>query len=625
MCGITGFVDFNNRTEKEVLVRMTAALHHRGPDDSGLEIINTSNATVGFGFRRLAILDLSPAGHQPMFDPITGNWIVFNGEIYNFKEIRSILEKEGSVFRSNSDTEVILCSYRKWGINCVDHFIGMFSICIYDANSNRLICFRDRAGVKPFYFYWDGSLFLFASELKAICEHPSFNRVIDDYSLSLYFEHGYIPAPFSVFKDTQKLEPGHLLEIDLKSKNIERKQYWNVEDYYKLSKLDISEEEAINHLEELFVSAFNYRMISDVPVGLFLSGGYDSSCVAAILKSSNHYSVNSFTIGFEEDLYNESDHARAVANHLVLNHHELICSQSDAIEIIPRLPMVFDEPFADQSAIPTVLVSKIAREHVTVALSADGGDELFAGYPRHRRSLAALGKINSLNWMLRPLALSGLLRSKPGHLVKPHLPSKLQDILLSSSYIEKFSSYNRTFSLGEIKSLLIESKSPKYLNTTSEEGINELDLILLSEFKGYLSDDILHKVDRATMSVSLEGREPMIDHRIVQFVAQLPVSFKCRLGEQKYILKKLVHKYIPESIMNRPKMGFGVPLEQWCNNELRSYFYNTLDAKKLKDQGIIDYSLVSEMLNAYDKGKLTNFQRLWSIFTFQSWYDKWIQ
>lgn len=627
MCGITGFVDFSKKSTLEQLVQMTRVIVHRGPDDVGTELFETNTCKLGLGFRRLAIIDLSPSGHQPMQNPDTKSWIVFNGEIYNFQEIKRELESLQHRFVSHSDTEVILKAYQQWGLSCVDKFIGMFAIALYDQQKEKLILIRDRAGVKPLYYYWDDTRLLFASELKCFHEHGDFKKEIDPEALSAFFQFGYVPAPLSIFKNASKLLPGHILEIDLKSKQIQLRKYWDAANAYLQPKLEISFNEAVKSTEDLLLSAFQYRMIADVPVGVFLSGGYDSSCVTAILQKNSTSKIKTFTIGFEDEKYNEATHARKVADYLGTDHHEHICTFKEAMEIVPQLPEIYDEPFGDSSAVPTTLVSHAARKHVTVALSADGGDELFAGYPRHLKSLSYLSKRNTI-----PKSISSLL----GKLIPNQIPSftqgdqrsKLKAILLQSDTVNQFKIINHTFSDNEVKYLLTQSLASlirnDFDNDFSKHKLDLLSGILLTEYKTYLCDDILQKVDRATMSTSLEGREPFLDHRILELIAKMPSEYKLKGMNQKILLKAIVHKYIPESIMDRPKMGFGIPLKDWMNNTLKDLFMSSMNDQALAQSGLIHINSAKKIRDAYLNGEQINFEKVWFLFIFQQWYQRWI-
>lgn len=627
MCGITGFVDFSKRSSRDTLKSMAEALIHRGPDDAGDEIFEHQNYTIGFGFRRLAILDLSPLGHQPMYNPVNQNWIVFNGEIYNFQEIKRELTELGHVFISNGDTEVILKSYQQWGTDCVHRFIGMFAIVIYDPTEQKLICFRDRVGVKPFYFYWKNDVFLFSSELKSFHRHPYFERTIDSNSLASFFQHGYIPAPNSIFNDVFKLKPGHRLIVDLKSKTHKIDQYWSINSFASKKKLSLSFQDAQTKLEELLISAFNYRLIADVPVGVFLSGGYDSSCVAAILQKSNANGIKTYTIGFDQQGFNEAEYAKQVAKHIGSDHHEYYCTFKEAQDIIPLLPDIYDEPFGDSSAIPTTLVSRIARQHVTVALSADGGDELFAGYPRHKKSLEQINKLNSVPNFVKK-TISGFVSTSNSGLNIADRKAKLKSLLLSGEIENMFDIINQTYTDSEIDKLLsvkTQARESTFSGRITSEFTDPLTKLLALEFNTYLADDILTKVDRASMSVSLEGREPFLDHRIAEFAFQLPSEFKMNSTGQKLILKEIVHKYIPKEIMERPKMGFGVPVANWCKSELKDLFMEHMNDSALKRSGLLNVESIRPIRDSYLNGQLENFERIWFVFIFQQWYARWMQ
>ncbi len=626
MCGITGFIDFSKRSDINTLKLMTKSIIHRGPDDEGEELFDLSNATVGFGFRRLAIIDLSPFGHQPMKNSSNNDWIVFNGEIYNFKEIKNELIAQGHTFISTSDTEVILKAYQQWGVDCVQRFIGMFAIVIFDVTKNKIICFRDRVGVKPFFYYQKNNLFLFASELKCFHAHKNFEKEIDESALASFFQHGYIPAPSSIFKNVFKLKPGHWLVLDLATSKITTHQYWNINSTAVKEKLKINYQDAKVQLESLLVSAFNYRLIADVPVGVFLSGGYDSTCVAAILQKTNNTLIKTYTIGFDEPGFNEAVFAKEVAKHIQTDHHEYYCTFKEAQEIIPLLPDIYDEPFGDSSAIPTTLVSKIARQHVTVALSADGGDELFAGYPRHLKSFDQIKKLNSVPTAFKYLS-SNFIGDTKHDLSKSDRKNKLKRLLESRTGEEMFDIINQTYTKSELASLLVNNISfpiSAFDDRISEKNVDLLTKILSLEFNTYLPDDILHKVDRASMSVSLEGREPFLDHRIAEYVAQLPSAFKMNAGKQKIILKDIVHSYVPRVIMERPKMGFGVPVEKWCRGELKVLFMEFMSDKALGKSGLLNVEAIIPIRQSYLNGSLENFERIWFIFIFQQWYHKWM-
>ena len=623
MCGIAGFCDFNKKLNYKNLMEVTDVLHHRGPDDSGYKLYENKNVNIGLGHRRLSILDLTSHGHQPMkFENLE---IAYNGEVYNFEEIKTELEEFNYTFTSHSDTEVILKAYHKWGIKAVDKFNGMFAIAIYDNINDKLILIRDRAGVKPLYCYNKDNLFLFSSELKSFSQVKEFHKNINKDSVKEYLKFGYIPQPLTIFDNTYKLEAGKYLEYNLKTKVLNIETYWNIDKFYEKEKLDISFEEALNKTEELLKSSFNYRMVSDVPVGVFLSGGYDSSAVSAILQANSTTKIKTFTIGFKEEKYNEAIYAKKVAKHLGTEHYEYYLSQKDALEILPKLPEIYDEPFGDSSAIPTIMVSQFAKKHVTVSLSADGGDELFSGYPSYNNIYNLYEKFNKF------CKFNGL--SKIDKIINPYQISqylktynlegkfyKFCELLKNSNSPSKFYDTNTKYFYDvEIEKLL--NRKYNSLETYSE---NSIDNMLCHSFKTYLNDDILTKVDRATMSVSLEGREPLLDYRLIEFVAQLPIEYKQAGCQTKYILKEIVHKYIPKEMMDRGKMGFSIPIFEWFSDELKVYFEEYLSEKAISESGIFDYKYVQTMKKSYYNG-YGNPHKLWLILMFQMWWEKWVK
>ncbi|MGE0588240.1 MAG: asparagine synthase (glutamine-hydrolyzing) [Cyclobacteriaceae bacterium] len=631
MCGIVGFVDFDSTLNKEVLVKMTDSLSYRGPDDSGHWLANTANATIGLGHRRLSILELSPLGHQPM--EYLQFRVVFNGEIYNFKEIRADLLKLGYTFESNSDTEVILKSFHRWGPSCVGRFIGMFAIVIYDSDKQSLWLFRDRAGVKPLYYYHEQGVFLFASELKAFHEYPKFNKNLNQNALQLFLQLGYIPAPNSIFKNTYKLQPGYYIELKLAGKETKLSKYWDVLDYYNRPKLKMSFEDACDETEKILISAFRYRMVSDVPVGVFLSGGYDSTAVAAILQAHAGRQVDTFSIGFDEPRYNEAPHARAIANYLGTRHNEQYCSINEAKKILPELPTIWDEPFGDGSAIPTVLVSRLANKYVKVALSADAGDEIFAGYEKYPLFLKNFHRIARI-----PSVARDILARVPyerlrllflGAYNAEARLSKLSSVLLTRDMLEFNLAASKTFVEKELRQMLLHY-SNNLLPTSFTDHVNsaynnDLETLLAIDFKTYMVDDILTKVDRATMCTSLEGREPLLDHRIIEFVAQLPSEYKLTVdGKSKYLLREIVHKYVPETMMNRPKMGFSAPIETWLKADMKYLVEYYFDEQRVKQAGVLNPQVTNALKKNFFDGKKFNFNRLWYVLVFNMWYEKWM-
>ncbi len=629
MCGICGFIDYKNFSDISILNKMVTSLHHRGPNDKGSIIYSLGQTNIGLGHTRLSILDLSMAGHQPMiFNHLT---IVFNGEIYNFKEIKIELIKKGHKFISETDTEVILHSYLEWGNLCASKFIGMFVFVIYDRNTNKISLFRDRAGVKPLFYYWKDDLFMFASELKVLHEHPNFQKKINEKAVFQYMDFGYIPSPNCIFENCRKLEPGHIFIFDISNKSFKIEKYWDVDDYYRLPKLDISYIDAKYELEKLLTSAFEYRMVSDVPVGVFLSGGYDSTAVTALLQCHKTEKLKTFTIGFEEG-NNEAPYAKNIAKHLGTDHTEFYCTTNDAQQIIPSLPYYFDEPFADSSAIPTILVSKLAKEKVTVALSADAGDEIFAGYSTYKSFLNDLSRINIIpnNFKNEFLFLINQFKKiipKQNHLnYKLDVLSKILEV--DNKYLPQTLLKNYPFVKlsSQIQNLLFINK-PIYSTTSYDkdfDGFNDkLSIALAVDYTMYLQNDILTKVDRATMSVSLEGREPYLDHRIIEYVAQLPNEYKYGFT-QKMILKDIVHKYVPQELLDRPKAGFSLPINNWLKDDLFFLINDNLNKTVLKETGFFDQDFVSILVNKFLNNKLYNVDIIWKLIQFQIWYKKWM-
>jgi asparagine synthase (glutamine-hydrolysing) len=635
VCGIAGFCDYRGETDQDTLFRMTRVLSHRGPDDEGLFHDRSPLAQIGLGHRRLAVLDLSAAGHQPMRSADGRYVIVYNGEIYNFKEIADDLAGVGAVLRTSSDTEVILEAFARWGADAVHRFVGMFAFAIFDRKRGKLFLFRDRTGIKPLYYFRHGDLFLFASELKSFHEHADFEKDLDLGALELFLRYGFVPAPHTIFKHTYKLLPGHYLEIDLAKRSLDEKMYWSVLDAYNAPKLEISENEALQQLESLLISAFGYRMVSDVPVGVFLSSGYDSATVAAILQSQISGQLRTFTIGFREQGFDEAPDARAVAEHLGTDHYEHYCSAKDAAGIISTLPEIYDEPFADASAIPTILVSRIAREHVTVALSADGGDETFAGYSRYTRHFDLVRRLASiprpLARLLRPLIrpasrLPGIRSLTSMGTRADFVTGILGEENPNAVYRHKIElNYCTRDELDRIFRPTVPILPTAYDRFTELGPQNDaIDRMLAIDYQTYLVDDVLVKVDRASMSVSLEGREPLLDHRIIEFAARLPSSFKYRNGIKKRILRELLHKYVPARLMDRPKKGFGAPIESWFRDEVKELLVDFLSESRLRADGLFDPAEVVRMRDRHLSADHEEFHRIWILLVFQMWKERWL-
>jgi asparagine synthase (glutamine-hydrolysing) len=632
MCGIAGFVDFRKQSTSEMLERMSCAVPHRGPDGQGVYFAQTNAAQIGLGHRRLSIIDLSSAADQPMhFD---GLHLVFNGEIYNYNEIREKLINLGHQFQTHSDTEVILHAWRQWGEQSIHQWRGMFAIGLYDEQTQELICIRDRAGVKPFHYYWKEGLFLFGSELKSFTEHPEFTKAINPSAVASFLQYGYVSHPHCIYEDTFKLPPGHLLRLRLDTKEMTISQYWNVYDYYNKPKLDVSLPEAIIETERILSESFQYRMVADVPVGVFLSGGYDSSCVTALLQKNNTEKIKTFTIGMTDEQLDEAPFAKQIAAHLGTDHTEYYCTSKEALEIIPELPYYYDEPFADSSAIPTMLVSKMARKQVTVALSADAGDEIFAGYNRYDYISRYGKKIGAIPKPLRKMAVAAMENISSEKL--PYLRhkqnfhsryDKLKNLLNDPSPAELLKNLSIVFTDKEISDLFVgrvQSLPTAHNSKELKAGYSDpLAYMMAIDYQTYMVDDILQKVDRATMSASLEGREPFLDQNIIEWAAQLPSEYKYYQGQKKYILKQIVHQYLPKEVMQRPKMGFGIPMESWLMKELRPLVEEYLSAEALNAHRLFDVGEVEKLVKQFLNGGKEKYLKIWYLLIFQLWYRQW--
>ena len=631
MCGITGFVDLKGLTDIETLKRMTDVLEHRGPDDDGYYFDQQKNVSVGFGHRRLSILDLSAHGQQPMtFNHLT---IAFNGEIYNFKEVRLLLEKQGYVFQSQTDTEVLLKAYHKWGNDAVSHLNGMFAIAIFDKNRRKLTLIRDRAGVKPFYWYRKNGLFMFASELKSFHEHTNFQKELNQKGLSLFLRYGYILEPHTIFNSCHKLKAGHLLEVDIDTLELHFEKYWDVIDHYNRPKLSLSETEVINKTEQLLISACEYRMVSDVPVGVFLSGGYDSSLVASMLQSERTDRIKTFSIGFVEKDFNEAHHAKKVAQHIGSDHSEMYCEGRDARETLEKLPRIWDEPLGDPSCIPTYLVSKLAAQSVKVALSADGGDEAFGGYNKYSYAI-------KMNKIANKIPLKNLLKTViDGTGINRTLSSttftnidkrtrKISEFLGADNAVDTMSVFESIFTTLEMDTILVSPSLPVVTNFDCSGALNlknsSLDFLLAIDYKTYQVDNILSKVDRATMACGLEGREPLLDNRLIEFLARVDPDIKIKSGEKKYLLKEIAHKYLPKKIMQRPKMGFGIPLSKWLKEDFRSLLMHYLSESRLRQGGVFNPTRIVRLRDDFLTGRTNNARQIWCILIFELWREEWM-
>lgn len=631
MCGITGFCDFTMRSSKDLLGQMNDTLQHRGPDADGLYYDQTDAYTLGLGHKRLSIIDLSPNGAQPMhFEHLS---IVFNGEVYNYREIKKELLEKGYSFTSDSDTEVVLKAFDCWQHEAVHRFIGMFAFAIFNKKTQQLHLYRDRAGVKPLYYSFRNGILLFGSELKALMAHPALDKTLDRNALSFYLKSGYYHAPHTVFEYCKKLEPGHYLTLHIPRQQVSITCYWNVIDFYNRPARHVQEDELLFETEQLMQSAFNYRMVADVPVGVFLSGGYDSSAVAALLQKDRTQKIKTFTIGFHEEGFNEAPFAKQVAQHLGTEHYEYYCTRKEAQDLLPQLPFYYDEPFADSSAIPTMLVSAFARKQVTVALSADGGDELFGGYGKYFGYGNPAHKLLKLPYSIRNLLapLASVVRLTPG-ITNAEIKAESLYEVLSAKQAGRYFIEPRLFGRHSLHDTLLQPfETPAGAFNDFNMLAPHVDLLnsmLAVDYKTYMVDDILTKVDRATMSVSLEGREPLLDHRLVEYLANVPGHLKTPGNRPKYILRKIVHQYLPPTLMDRKKMGFGVPLVHWFKDELGAYFDTYLNEQELQADGLFNVTRIRKIREVYRHGHAQTaevaFTQLWYLLCFRMWQKKWL-
>ena len=621
MCGIAGYFGKGN---KEVLFHMAEAIKYRGPDDVGF----FEDRSVGLAHRRLSIMDLSAAGHQPMSNDDETVWIVFNGEIYNFKELRRELENEFK-FKSRTDTEVIIRLYERFGVDAFSKIEGMFSIALYDKRIHTLFLARDRMGKKPLYYATFGETFLFGSEIKALMAHPSFKREIDLKSLNKYLQYEYVPTPHSMFAGVSKLEPGHYLSYD--GVKIERQKFWDV----SFSKRDISLESAVAELGKHLADAVKDRLMADVPLGIFLSGGLDSSTIAYYAQKGNAAKIQTFSIGFTEKSFDESEYARRVAQHLGTDHHEQIFSSKDAVALVPTIGKLLDEPMADASILPTYLLSRFTSEHVKVALGGDGGDELFFGYDTFTAHKLAAWYEKIPSGVRRHLIEPSLMRL-PVSLRNMSLDFKAKKFISGFYGEEKYrnqrwlGSFNTEERLSLFAPALHETSSSWnefedidcYLRDLPE-GIAPEDALTYLYLRMYMMDDILVKVDRASMYNSLEVRAPFLDTRVVNFATSIKTDFKMHGFTTKFILKKLMEDKLPHDIVYRKKKGFGIPLAEWLKGDLKPLVLDLLSPERLKRQSLFDSSATEVLLREHFEGAADHRKQIWTLLIFQLWYDNW--
>ncbi|MEI2580251.1 asparagine synthase (glutamine-hydrolyzing) [Scytonema sp. PRP1] len=648
MCGITGFFDTSGQisTEKigSVVEKMSSLLDHRGPDDGGIWV-DAKNG-IALGHRRLAIIDVSPEGHQPMKSADGRYVIVFNGEIYNFLELRHQLKNLGHHFRGHSDTEVMLASFSQWGVNkAVELFNGMFAFALWDVRERVIYLGRDRLGEKPLYYGWLNNTFVFASELKALKAHPDFYPEINRDALALFLRYSYIPAPDSIYKGIYKLPPATLLSWDGTTAHPQLIPYWSAKQAAESGvahPFTGSESEAVEQLEALLKNAVAIRTIADVPLGAFLSGGIDSSTVVALMQAQSSQSVKTFSIGFYEDKYNEAQHALAVAQYLGTDHTEFYVTPKDALSVIPKLPSLYDEPFSDPSQIPTFLVSQLARQYVTVSLTGDAGDELFAGYKRYWLCRNIWQKVGWMPQTMRHIAAHALSSVSPktwDHSFVTFgavLPAKLKH---QGGYGDKLHALSEILAVPDsdamYASLISYWKKPEQIVIGCSDTVTAFNnhqswselpdftqRMMYQDMVKYLPDDILVKVDRSSMGVSLEGRIPLLDHRVVEFAWRIPLSMKIRNGQGKWLLRQVLYKYVPQKLIERPKMGFSVPLESWLRGPLREWAEELLNESRLYQQGFLNPQPIRQKWTEHLNGDRNWQYHLWNVLMFQAWLDK---
>ncbi|MFA6012451.1 MAG: asparagine synthase (glutamine-hydrolyzing) [Desulfobacteraceae bacterium] len=625
MCGIAGKVSFTSKSVSETDInKMTAAIIHRGPDDGGVYI--SPDQKVGLGNRRLAIIDLSPKGHMPMSYK-DRYWITYNGEIYNFQVERKKLSKMGYRFKSQSDTEVIMALYDKYGVKCLDHLRGMFAFVIYDTQKNILFCARDRLGKKPFKYYIDANVFIFASELKAILTQSQYHPQPDYHAIHNYLTLQYCPSPQTGFIGINKLEPGHYILLDIAKNKLTKVRYWRLD---FSSKIDLSEDEWQRRILSKLEESVKLRLISDVPLGAFLSGGIDSSAIVAMMAKNSSQSVKTFSIGFDEPKYNELSYARLVAQRFDTDHTEFIV-KPETIEILPELVAQFEEPFADSSALATYYVSKLTRQQVTVALNGDGGDENFAGYGRYSVQKFSLwyDRIQKFNnFIIEPS-----LRLLQNHYSNTFLKRVLRfSQTVSQGYEKRYVNYICYFNDQQKRQLYTpdfynrvgNNDSGNYISDKFQdsETFDKMDQTLYTDINTYLPDDLLVKVDIASMSVSLEGRSPFLDHEFMELMAKMPFNLKLRgQNTKKYILKQALKDFLPDKILNRPKMGFGVPLDKWFKGDLNSYLKGVLLSRRSINRHLFSSTYTRSLIESNPMDTITSYE-LWALLTLELWFRR---
>lgn len=638
MCGITGYWSPAREASASLAAAMAQRIHHRGPDDAGTWL--DAGAGLALGHRRLSILDLSPAGHQPMASPCGRYALCFNGEIYNHGALRSELESAGGAFdwHGHSDTETLLAALRHWGVAAaLSRLNGMFAFALWDRRERALYLARDRMGEKPLYYGRSGASFLFGSELKALAPHPDWRGEIDRDALALYLRYNYVPTPWSIYRGICKLPAAHYVIVRDGGRSVgEPVGYWSLADVAArgVAQAGGDSDALTDELEAVLRDAIGLRMVADVPLGAFLSGGYDSATVVALMQAQSARPVKTFSIGFHESGYNEAERAKAVAAHLGTEHTELYVTPAQAMAVIPKLATMYDEPFSDPSQIPTYLVSAMARDHVTVALSGDGGDELFYGYNRYMLGYRVWSKLRLLPPGLRP-ALAWVCANAPGRALdrlQGWLPARMQVSSLADRLPRLAEALAHRDGVAFYRQLVSHWRQPDKIVQGAHEpdtllgaaerlpllpGLREQMMYL--DMATYLCDDILTKVDRASMAVSLEARVPLLDHRVVEFAWRVPTVLKTRDGQSKWLLRQVLYRHVPKALMDRPKMGFGVPIEHWLRGPLRDWAEGLLDRHRLREEGFFDPAPIRAMWHEHVSGQRRRHYYLWDVLMFQTW------